>query len=700
MRITSGMYYKSLFGSSDAKLNEQLFDVNKQISSGLSIQYASDDVRTFTETMRLDNEVTTLSQIKKSTQNGVKFANQTDTVLTQFEDNTNRMRTLLIQAANDTQDALSRDAIVKELRGIEKNLKLLANTSINGEYLFSGSAVSRKPINDDGTYNGNDAAMEALIGSRNKQQFNVSGAEFFLGEESSINRTLTSNVVHTNLIDGGEITPSSTLRELMGDKDATVTTANTNYFYLRGVRSDGKAIEKKIVLSDTQTVGNLLNEIGKAYGNTTATDIVNVSLNPNGAIVVEDKQSGSSKLDFHLVGAVDFDTTTDENGDGVGDDANVDRIDLLDIGESDYTKIVNGTATSNLYVKEFMVSDVTAAPGGPTNIAGLLYDRANFAKSGSQLTSNVAQIRRSDNGFATASTKISEVADISQAPAGTLDGTVMKLSGVDINGAGYTAEIHFQSTANGGSTFRIDTNNDGVVDTSYNIYNMKAPRGNVDADEMSYQQLMDVMNMVVTNTLPASSPGSESDYDTAILNADLKGNISLSYDGKLQFQDLTSNDTQATIALFDTNSGDFSAGSGSSVIAFHTNSALTIRDPKTDFFKTIDAVIASVENNTLYPDAKSGNKNAIGIENALKKLDDLKYHISRIHSQVGAQSNALSTSLERTDLLELSTVSLRSSVVDTDIAKASLELQQLTLNYQAMLSTVGKVSKLSLVNYL
>jgi flagellar hook-associated protein 3 FlgL len=71
-----------------------------------------------------------------------------------------------------------------------------------------------------------------------------------------------------------------------------------------------------------------------------------------------------------------------------------------------------------------------------------------------------------------------------------------------------------------------------------------------------------------------------------------------------------------------------------------------------------------------------------------------------MHSKIGAQSNTLSMSLERTEILKISTMSLRSSVVDTDLAEASLQLAQLNTNYQAMLSTVGKISKLSLVNYL
>jgi len=81
-------------------------------------------------------------------------------------------------------------------------------------------------------------------------------------------------------------------------------------------------------------------------------------------------------------------------------------------------------------------------------------------------------------------------------------------------------------------------------------------------------------------------------------------------------------------------------------------------------------------------------------------MDDLQDHLFSSHSRVGANSNALNSSLERTEILKLSTASLRSQVIDTDLAEAALTLTQLSLNYEAMLSTVGKISKLSLVNYL
>ena len=112
------------------------------------------------------------------------------------------------------------------------------------------------------------------------------------------------------------------------------------------------------------------------------------------------------------------------------------------------------------------------------------------------------------------------------------------------------------------------------------------------------------------------------------------------------------------------------------------------------------ADITAVENHKDYPDSASGDMRNIGIENAMTMIDDLQEHVTRSHSMVGAQSNALTMSYERTELLEISTMTLRSLTIDTDLAESSLQLTQLSLNYEAMLSTVGRISKLNLVNYL
>ncbi len=702
MRITQSMYYKNIYGENNSQLNKKLFDVNKQIASGVNIQYAYDDIRTFTDTMRLDNEITILGQIKSSSDNGYKISDQSDVILTEFEDKLSRIRPLMIQSANDTNSDESRNAIAKELRAIESNLRDLANSSINGKYLFSGSALDVQPISDDGEYMGNDVALKSFTGTKVSQQFNISGAELFLGESGTTHRQITSNVIQTPNV-GTSIDGSTTMADFNGILPGT----NEHHFYLRGVQSDGTAFKQDIKLGNNDNINTLLKEIGEAYGNTGTVDVVNVTMNSSGQIVIQDKIKGSSKLDFHMIGASDFNAV--DSLAAVGD------IDVLDTGSINFP-------TTDVFVREFMKSSLTPTATAASNIEGIVYDRAQFSADGSIIRSSTSQILKATNtstdpitvldknSFAIPSTKISDVADLSQGTVGTLDGTVLNLEGKDINGVVYNAQIDFRNDTGvlpvpPGSTLSLD----GGI-TNYTIFDMKSTRGAVHADEMTYQQLMDVMNMVITGNLPSPvgtninpdtgilTTSAEEEYDIAIRTSNYSAATTLSHDGKIEFKDLGASRTKASIALYDKNSNDFTANS--SVMTFNTNNALTVNDPKNNFFKMLDEIITSVEEHKSYPDTSSGDVRNIGMQNALSMLEHLEDHISKKHSTVGSQSNALTNSIERTSLLELSTMTLRSSIIDTDLAEASLSLTQLSLNYEAMLSTVSKISRLSLVNYL
>lgn len=695
MRITSSMYYDNVYANNNNKLSRELFDVNKQIASRLKIEYASDDVRVFTETMRLDNEITVLSQVKNSTENGYKVSNQTDQTLNDFTENLNRMKTLLIQAASAANDKNSLNAIASELRGVESSLKSLANTSINGQYIFAGSAFDVAPIAEDGTYKGNNLSLNAFLGSNNKQAYNLSGAELFLGEEPSNSRKITTNVVNKNLLAdypelqmGAEdqkdfLSESSTIRQLMGDNDDVADAIDKHFFYIRGTASDGTSFKNKVAMNDQQTIGELLEHIGGLYGNTPNLKLVNVNINASGQIVIEDRQKGSSKIDFHMVGAVDYNT-------GVGGAADVSDLDFLDGGETNFKNIANPippATANNLFVKEFVKSGLNSAIGAASNIEGLVYERTEFSKDGAKLSSNVSQILKEDNSFATNSTKLGDVF------SGQLNSKALIVEGNDISGNPYRVNINLEDTP-AGSTFTV-----GGYPLGSNTFNIFDVAGNnVAADDMTYKQLMDIVNMAITGELPAAGANTPTDFHNSVESSTTLGETFLSYDGKIQFGQKNITQTKASVALYDLNSQNFS--SDASIATFNANNALTVTDPKTDFFKTIDQIISAVEEHKLYPDSGNSSPRGVGIQNAISMVDDLMGHVNRSQTTVGAQSNSLNRALERTEILQVSTMSLRSSVIDTDLAEASLKLTQLSLNYQAMLSTVGRVSKLSLVNYL
>lgn len=638
MRTTLSGYYRNL-QFDQSKTASRLFDVNKQISSGQKIQYAYGDTSTFTDTMRLDNEVTTLSQVKQNAQRALQFSTNTDDTMVNMTEILETMKVKFIAAANDTNSPESRKGIALELRGLEKNFLSLANTSIDGKFIFSGTETRTKPIDINGVYQGNDGDLNALIGSGVDQKYNINGADLFLGAENGTKREISTFISLKDNTTGSVADINNTLQDVTGSPNAQT-------FYIRGTNHDGTSFKDRFTLGSGASIDNLLQSITAEFTPGT----VNVSLNDGGHIVVRDKISGSSKLDFHIVA-----------GETV---------------EADIDNLVPSI--------EFMKSGLTSNTSA-VGSESVIYDRTFFAHKGNSLESNVSQIVKvgvSDlngndlgNSFAVDSTKLGDVFS-------SLTST-LQVEGKRLDGSVFNIDIDFGVPA--------------TVGGDYN-YNVADGLGNTtDGADMTYRQLMDVVNMAMNNQTPV---GAGALYSAAIVSSNANSTLSLSYDGKITFSDKNNNPTLADISLSDINSDNFANTNGSMAI-FQSNNALTISDPKTDFFKQLDEAIKSVE----LARAQADGLNLLdprngGIQNALAALDDLSEHMFNQHSVAGAQSNILERTEIRTDLLLVTTQTLRSETIDVDFAEAALALKQLELSYEAMLSSVSRISQLSLVNFL
>lgn len=641
MRVTTSMYYRDM-QAQNSKTAKALFDVNKQISSGSKIQYAYEDAGLFVKTVRLDNEIATLEQVKQSTNSGLKFSTNTDTTMNELTTTLEAFKVKMIQAANSgASSPTSRNALADELDSLRDHLSNLSNTSINGQYLFSGTASSTKPIDENGVYQGNDGDMSAFFGDQIQQKYNISGADLFLGEETGTKREIMTNIALTDL-DGEFLSSSDSILELMDGN------SGAQNFYFRGMTHDGDAVKERITLNDGDSIKDLLGAIENAFG----AGKVDVTLDESGQIRIADKLEGSSKLDFHIVGNTG--TTVD------------DLDDLGILGEP---------------VKAFMKSGFTspAIVGAPEEA---VYDRTGFTQDGAILASNVPQIVKADNSFATGATKLSEVFSSMNAD--------LHLEGVQRDGVTpYAIDIDF------GADPAVDP---VVVDLGGGVtYQVADGRGNATvADDMTYRQLMDVINMAVNAEVPTDLGA---DYQLSVETADRVSEVELSHDGRIVFEEKRDPVSSASISLYDDNSEDFSNNDGP-VALFNANNALTLRDPKTDFFASIDDAIRSVREGKEYADADSGDPRTGGIQPGIQMIDDLLDHVVRQHTKAGGQSQALQTANERNETLILSSMTLRSDTIDTDLAESALRLQQLSLNYEAMLSTVSRITGLSLVNYL
>jgi flagellar hook-associated protein 3 FlgL len=153
------------------------------------------------------------------------------------------------------------------------------------------------------------------------------------------------------------------------------------------------------------------------------------------------------------------------------------------------------------------------------------YARRGFDKDGSTLSSNISQVVKSTSDFATSSTKLVDVAGVN-----SLNGKQIVLNFTDKNGVKRTGTLNLDIS---NTTFSVDLDGNGVAtsDPTNPAYNPLSPNEtfsiyngsgdplnlNTTADNMSYQQLNDIISMATSGNLPKQ--GVSTTAQTAINNA-------------------------------------------------------------------------------------------------------------------------------------------------------------------------------------
>lgn len=323
MRVTFGTKYNQIRNSQDS-LQSKLNDLNAKIASGKKIQHSYQDSRVYNKDLQLGYQETTLSQGIDVARNAYNNTINTDKALQELSKAILQFNTKLLQVANQPQSPTSRVAIANELAVLKEHMIGIANTSIGGEYLFGGTKVKNPPIAQDGRYMGNDQKLEALIGSNVKIPYNIPGTQLFFGNDADYSASVTGNIKKYNLskkyphimdkINKDEpsqevfIKHTDVLRDLIGDNDDKTSNDSPMFFYLRGIRPDGTRFKSKFELDPSYInadnavkVSDLLERIGREYGNNQITKVVDVSLNPWGEIEIKSLVDGSSNLSFNLI---------------------------------------------------------------------------------------------------------------------------------------------------------------------------------------------------------------------------------------------------------------------------------------------------------------------------------------------------------------------------------------------------------------
>lgn len=745
MRVTNNMNAYNSLTSVQSGMNT-FYKINQQLNSGYQISNSYEGANTYIDSARLEYEIQTLEQVEKAASMASEMMKNTDSALEQMVSLISQFQVKVTQAVNATQSQTSREAIAKELTRIKEEIVNLANTSVNGQYLFSGSLTNTKPFDIYGNYFGNQEDLNIVTGDRTTNSYNIPGYDLFFKPDNDFYKQITTNVSFTdnryNLVDNPDktryLTVSDSFKNLVGlnyfednawldpkkhFEDEPLDLPPT-VLYVQGKRPDGTSFKSSVLVEPDDTLQSMFDKIGAVYGNTSTNKVVDISINESGQIQIKDLKQGNNSLDFHAVAFTpqfeseeqyhDVLESLENQGNTLEDLTNAIMQEALNASGGDITNLnppvtvgIDGVNYEfGLSSTEFISGNMTDTDGNQIN--GADYDNVFFERDGNKVYGNVSQIIQASGEYASESTKLSEVSGTS------LENTVLNLTVNSKGGNTYEVSVDL-----GNSTVSY-TNAAGQV-VSFPIMQTDPLTGNsgivTPSNEISYKQLNDIIGLFASDQVPTTSINAVNNqinaadyqtYQTALQDSKSTVEVNLDYKGRITVTDRLSTGTNIGVAIHDSNSTQFAQPPFSTTatvtegasLSFNANNALIIDEPHVDFIRDLDNMIEAVSKGYVRADANSEDPRNTGMQGALARLDHLGEHLRKQRTIIGADAAAVEKTADRATMLKLNVKEIRSGVIDIDLAAVLTNMMQTQINYQAALKATSTMSQLSLLNYM
>lgn len=138
MRVTQSMLSNNMLRNLNTSYGK-MSKLQDQVNSGKKITRPSDDPVVAIKGMGYRTELEKIGQYTRNLGEAHNWLDTSDSSLGEVGDALNRVKELVVQAANDTNTADDREKIKAEIDQIKEQIRDLANTQTGGKYIFSGS---------------------------------------------------------------------------------------------------------------------------------------------------------------------------------------------------------------------------------------------------------------------------------------------------------------------------------------------------------------------------------------------------------------------------------------------------------------------------------------------------------------------------------------------------------------------------------
>ncbi|MDC3412226.1 flagellar hook-associated protein FlgL [Aquibacillus sp. 3ASR75-11] len=183
MRITQGMLSNNMLRNL-SKSYENLGTYMDQLSTGKKVNRPSDDPVVAMKGMNYRSQVTEIEQYQRNTGEVRNWMDNSDAAMDKATQALQRLRELALQASNDSYEEGQRENIAEEVDQLKQHLVNIANTSVNGKFLFNGTDTNNKPVTTDAAgivnkVSTNDRAVTIQVANGTDLKSNINPSQVF-----------------------------------------------------------------------------------------------------------------------------------------------------------------------------------------------------------------------------------------------------------------------------------------------------------------------------------------------------------------------------------------------------------------------------------------------------------------------------------------------------------------------------------------
>lgn len=211
LRVTSNMMGSQLLLNLNRNART-MNDTQLQLATGRKINKPSDDPVGITYSLRYRAELSSNEQYQKNVDTALSWLDYNDTVLGQAGDVVQRLRELTVQASTGSNPQSALDSINEEVLQLKEQLVDVANSKLNGKYIFNGEQYNNKPYDfakgADGTYDvskpitTDTGQIQYIVGEEVRMPINMTGNDVFGSTEDADNLFAIINNISEGLTSG------------------------------------------------------------------------------------------------------------------------------------------------------------------------------------------------------------------------------------------------------------------------------------------------------------------------------------------------------------------------------------------------------------------------------------------------------------------------------------------------------------------